>query len=231
MAEPRPLADLLAYRHALIRPSDDVPRGAPDVFLWAGNGLFVRGTDAVIDIVARLAVTPPTPGLADLRPGVAWTGWAGRLPERLLFDALTAARAACAGPDGAWMPREWQGYILLDPAPMLVTPPPLTVDATHVLAPPPAEAHVAIDLHSHHQLPAVFSELDDAADSGLGVSAVLGTLDVVPTIRCRLNVFGRRQDVPVALLFDGPGPCIDLVELEVRITRRGQWRVACVGHP
>ncbi|MCC6628215.1 MAG: hypothetical protein IT340_12540 [Chloroflexi bacterium] len=104
------LAELLAYRHAVVRAGERPPRGDPDVFLWAANGIFIRGADPAADVLLRIAATPPVPGLAHLAPGVAWTGWAGPLPEALLDESLAASWAACRAADGAWQPREWQGY-------------------------------------------------------------------------------------------------------------------------
>ncbi|MCC6628217.1 MAG: Mov34/MPN/PAD-1 family protein [Chloroflexi bacterium] len=109
---------------------------------------------------------------------------------------------------------------MLDPWPRLITPTPTRVSAVRVEAPRPAGLAVAVDIHSHQAMPAFFSATDNRSDAGLGVSAVIGTIDTVPTIRCRLNLDGWHQEIGVTRLFAGPGPFVDLVDRDEQTGRR-----------
>ena len=197
-------------RHALVRPGELVPTGTPDLYLWANNGVFKRGTNAVLDVLIQLAATPPVPGLAPLQPWVRWHAYpADRLPAVLLEEALAAARAATITAAGESCPVEWQGHIVARAGgAVLVSPPPLAASATRVHYTVPAEP-VLVDLHSHHVLPPFFSQTDDADDAGLSVSVVLGHIGVEPTVLCQLNVYQEHQLVPATLVFTGLGPFRD----------------------
>lgn len=197
-------------RHALVRPGEPVPAGTPDLYLWANNGVFKRGTNAVLDVLIQLAATPPVPGLAPLQPWVRWhADPADRLPVSLLAEALAAARAATITAAGESRPAEWQGHIVVRAgAAVLVSPPPLAASATRVHYTVPAEPGL-VDLHSHHVLPPFYSSTDDADDAGLSVSVVLGRITDEPTLLCRLNVYREHQLVPATLVFAGLGPFRD----------------------
>lgn len=68
---------------------------------------------------------------------------------------------------------------------------------------------VVCDLHSHHVMPAYFSETDDADEQGLRFYAVIGRIYDRPEIRLRVGVYGDWWPVPAAVLFAGLGPFME----------------------
>ena len=153
-------------RHHIALPDAAVPIGQPDLFVWAANGLFKRGTTADLDIQLQLAATEPTPGLLTLAPFVWWSAYPrARLPATLLDEVLAAARLACVTEDGGNRPVEWQGYLAARAgAAVLLAPPALEATAVCVRTVLPNEP-VLVDVHSHHRATAFFSATDDAAST------------------------------------------------------------------
>ena len=71
------------------------------------------------------------------------------------------------------------------------------------------ESSVVLDLHSHHEMAAFFSETDDRDEQGCRFYAVIGRIFTQPDIRLRLGVYGDFLKLPAAFLFDGLGPFRD----------------------
>jgi hypothetical protein len=71
------------------------------------------------------------------------------------------------------------------------------------------EASIVLDLHSHHEMRAFFSETDDADEQGCRFYGVIGKIYSRPEIRLRLGVYGDWVEVSPLMLFDGLGPFID----------------------
>jgi PRTRC genetic system protein A len=197
-------------RHHIATPSSPLPSAAPGItWIWAANGIFKRGVSSDLDILIQIGNASAVPGLAGLLPHVRWSSWGTRIPSRLLPCLLEDARRAATGGTIA-RPVEKQYFLIWrDQDLRLVAPRGQDASPGHVAYTMPVRGNVLVDIHSHHQLPAFFSRIDDADDLGLSVSVVIGTIFTEPTIACRLNVFGHRQRVPIGLVFDGPGPFRD----------------------
>jgi hypothetical protein len=77
------------------------------------------------------------------------------------------------------------------------------------------EATVALDLHSHHEMPAFFSQdKDDKDELGARFYAVIGRIYSRPEIRLRLGLYGKWVNLPATTLFEGLGPFVDVCQGE-----------------
>lgn len=190
-------ADL--QRHHIARPGEALPPASGGVtWIWAANGIFKRGVDAHRDILICVRPTPPTPGLAELRPFVRFRQASGcALPASLLDHLLLHARC---------MRRvEQQYFITWDGASYQLLIPPQEAGEMRVRYEIDTQA-MLVDLHSHHHMPAFWSATDDRDDRGLSISGVIGRLNTDrPEIVIRANVYGHRQRLPLAAIFAGPG--------------------------
>lgn len=223
MPPPLRLDDPTALRAQLVRTHLAVeacplpaPVSSPGItWVIARNGVWKRGVSAALDLLIPVQrVQLDAPGLASVIPHARFrTGPPGRLKAgRFLQLLLEDARKATAptGGNGLARPIEKQYFIgerggrrcLLAPLLQQGTPGQVRY------VPPKADA-LLVDIHSHHQLPAFFSGTDDRDDTGLSISAVVGTIFTRPTITVRLNVYGHRYPVPALLIFDELGPFID----------------------
>lgn len=198
-------ADLTAafaslMQHHVATPAAPLPPTRPGVaWIWAGNGIFKRGVDQHRDVLIRVASTPPTPGLATLRPYVRFAACPERLPGTLLTAIYDHARELLA--------IEQQYFIVSRGGMLRVWVPPQEATASAVRYAMPDDDVVLIDIHSHHTMRAYFSPIDDRDDQGLSISAVIGRLDSArPELVLRANVYGHRQRLPADLLFATTGP-------------------------
>lgn len=206
----RPLGSLL--RHHIATPAEPLlPATAGITWAWASNGIWKRGVSAELDLLIRVGSAPAAPGLAALLPHARFAAWRGRVGSALLAPLLESARrAGTASAGGVLRPIEKQ-YFIVARGPRLHLIAPAAQEGTpgRVRYQMPAGERILVDIHSHHEMPPFFSATDDADDVGLSVSVVIGRIFTRPAIRCRLNVYGHRQEVPAALIFDGLGPFAD----------------------
>lgn len=204
-------------RHHVATLADPLPPPSAGItWIWGRDGLYKRGSDPVRSVLVKAVNTPPTPGLAALLPGITWAGLSQRLPGQLLQGILIHARKASEEtPSGLLRVIEQQYHITLEDGRMRVRVPPQDASPAHVHYENP-DAPVLLDLHSHHQLDAFFSETDNRDDTGLGVSAVIGRIFTRPKIICRLCCYGHTQVVPALTIFEHLGPFQDAAGREAR---------------
>jgi PRTRC genetic system protein A len=69
---------------------------------------------------------------------------------------------------------------------------------------------ILCDLHSHGNMRAFFSRIDDADEQATKVYIVIGKLDTEPEIRLRVGVYGYWRPLPVTAVFTGCGHFKDL---------------------
>jgi PRTRC genetic system protein A len=93
-----------------------------------------------------------------------------------------------------------------------VKKPPQHATAVSVLAPGCDDANILCDLHSHGNMPAFFSQTDDADEQAAKLYAVIGKLDTAPEIRLRVGVYGYWMALPITAVFTGDSPFKDLYE-------------------
>lgn len=71
------------------------------------------------------------------------------------------------------------------------------------------EPSIVLDLHSHHEMPAFFSDTDNRDEQGCRFYAVIGRIYSRPEIRLRLGAYGDFVSVRPAALFEGLGEFYD----------------------
>lgn len=65
-----------------------------------------------------------------------------------------------------------------------------------------SEASVVLDLHSHHVMPAYFSEVDDRDEQGCRLYAVIGRIYERPEICVRVGLYGDFLEIAPGLVFE-----------------------------
>lgn len=68
------------------------------------------------------------------------------------------------------------------------------------------EASIVLDLHSHHEMAAYFSDTDNRDEQGCRFYAVIGRIYTRPEIRLRIGIYGDWLELEPMTLFDGLGP-------------------------
>ena len=170
-------------------------------YLVAANGIFKRamrpGLAVTIQIDDRAV---PIPDLCPVQPGITWSAWPRPLPGNLLRQLLTNALNARSGPNTI----EYHAvFALQDGQVQLIE---TTQQATAVSVVYDLPANTLLRVHSHHAMPAYFSHGDDADDTDLSISAVIGAITTQPMLRVRANCYGHRQELPPSAIFDTLGP-------------------------
>lgn len=201
---------LVAYWIARQTPLPPVQGSLYD-YVLAGNGLFVRGErDGLRAMIPVMSCR--VRGLAEVEPFVELIY--PRIPADLLRLMLELARAA--SPDGqpieavfhlSWSGLSWELEIPVQEA-----------SAAHVQPLGPAigssYARALIEVHSHHTMPARFSEVDDADETGFRLFGVLGDIFGDACLRVRVGVYGHRWEIPAASIFELPEEVADCLARE-----------------
>jgi hypothetical protein len=199
------LPSLVKYRIA--KPGIPLPPIEASLYeyVMAGNGIFIRG--ARREFQAQFCITPCTVrGLADLEPALRLN--TPRVPREIIAEMLHRARQA-RDTDG--LPCEivfhleleetqsvtWQCHVPNQKqSPMRARP---SDDS-----PSSSYARACIEVHSHVDMHASFSSLDDQDEAGFRVYGVLGCISTTPVMRVRVGMYGYRHDIPANWAFDLP---------------------------
>jgi PRTRC genetic system protein A len=178
-------------------------------YILAGSGIFVRAETSFFSATVPVAACSVR-GLALLQPKFRLK--VARIPEKLLTATLTDARRA-RRPDGGWPDSELNEALyqfLHHGNSVQLRRPFQRVTSVTVMAAGNTHPAVLCELHSHGNLSAFWSRIDDADEQGARVYAVIGRLDTVPEICVRVGVYGYRQPLPVTAVFTGAGGFTDL---------------------
>jgi PRTRC genetic system protein A len=173
-------------------------------YILAGNGVFIRAEThffAALLPVASCTVRGLEPLHQHFRLKVP------RIPARLLETILADARHA-RQPDGSLNEVLYQFHH--HGRTVEVKKPPQHATGASVMAAGSSEPAMLCDLHSHGNMRAFWSGTDDADEQSAHVFAVIGRLDTQPAIRLRDGLYGYWRPLPVAAVFTGSGPFIDL---------------------
>jgi PRTRC genetic system protein A len=173
-------------------------------YILAGNGLFIRAETHFFEAILPIAPCIVR-GLAPLRHHFRLK--VPRIPVRLLDTILTDARRA-RRPDGGLNEVLYQFHH--HGQTVQVKKPPQQTAATSVLATGMDDPAILCDLHSHGNMRAFFSRIDDADEQATKVYIVIGKLDTELEIRLRVGVYGYWQPLPVTAVFTGTGGFQDL---------------------
>jgi hypothetical protein len=179
-------------------------------YVMAGNGIFIRG--ARREFQSQFCITPCTiRGLANLEPSLELN--APHIPREMVEDMLRRARQAR---DEQGRPceivfhlelnetRMWQCHVPdQKQSPMRSKP--------NDDSPTSSYARACIELHSHVDMHASFSSMDDQDEQGFRIYTVLGCISTRPVIRVRVGMYGYRHDIPAKRVFDLPPGIADAV--------------------
>jgi hypothetical protein len=203
-------SDLVRYRIA--PPGVPLPAVVAPLYEYvlAGNGIFVRG--ARREFQAQFCVAPfDVRGLPLLEPSVNLNG--PRVTPALINEMIQCARQAW---DESGHPSEIVFHLELDErtgwqchAPSQRQSPARTKPDDD--SPASSYARACIEVHSHVEMDAFFSPLDDEDEQGFRIYAVLGCIFTTPVMRVRVGLYGYRQDIPAKWVFDLPDGIGDAV--------------------
>lgn len=177
-------------------------------YVMAGNGVFLRAVRTGLAITLPLATCEvrnlhPLESRLELEYGC--------VPSHVLSRILDLARKAAAEE-----PREalfhlsyaedrWQLEVPLQIQTECSVEP---LDS----GPESSYARALIEIHSHHQMPAKFSNIDDQEERGFRIFGVIGRIWKRPEIRFRVGVFGQFIEVPAHWVCEMPTEIRDCVE-------------------
>jgi hypothetical protein len=205
-----PIPNLVGYRIA--NPGIPLPPIASSLYeyVMAGNGIFIRG--ARRELQAQFCVTPcVVRGLAELEPALKLN--APRVPREIVASMLERARNAR---DTKGRPCEIVFHLVFDETgtwrchvPDQAQTPARTKPRDD--SPASSYARACIELHSHVDMHARFSSVDDEDEQGFRVYGVLGLISTTPVMRVRVGMYGYRHDIPANWVFDLPPEIADAV--------------------
>lgn len=182
-------------------------------YVVAGNGLFIRAEDSRMEAMVPAALAyvhglEPVDTFARLK--------VPRVPAKFLWAIHQSARRHL--PNEAMFQLSWEEVNYVPSWRCFMpynTANPVKLDFDD-------RAGAVIDLHSHGTASAFFSDTDDGDEQGLRFYVVVGHVDrsVVdvepPQIAVRVGVYGHHWNVPLATVFDGDGPFVQ-VDPEVEL--------------
>lgn len=170
-----------------------LPPGKAYGYVLAGNGVFKiahnRHFEACIP-VSQCRVS----GLAELKPYL-WLD--DKLPISALRAALSnARRAAQDAPREAMYHLKWVGRQVVVESPAQVG------TAASLRYAGGDDPDIVMDLHSHCEIGAFFSQTDNRDEQGLRLYGVIGSIFTQPEIALRVGVYGDFWKVGVGDVFE-----------------------------
>lgn len=166
-------------------------------YLFGSNGVFIRASRPGLEVLMPIETyQQPIKGLATITPYLNLK--AGKIPHHILRKIWVASYRAA--------PNEIL-FHLRD-----------TVDGWQLTIPPQTQtptscqpisnvrnssfADALVEIHSHHEMPAFFSETDNAEETGFRLYSVLGQVTTDPEIRTRVGLYGYHWDIPSNLIYE-----------------------------
>jgi PRTRC genetic system protein A len=198
--------------HVLTRP------GLPDLdttriyqYVIAHEGVFLLGSCPGLEVLMPISAPSMLPGLASASPYIKWKY--PRISEEVLQDLFERARAARIGEQML----ERLFYLTWEDDQWHIHEPEQIQSQTSVRVTSWAEADemAIIEGHSHHDMGAYFSSIDnrdEIINGGFKVYFVLGRVNTQPQIRTRICVHGYSWEVPASHFFMLPAGIVDCVE-------------------
>ncbi|MEW5721222.1 MAG: hypothetical protein AB1817_21530, partial [Chloroflexota bacterium] len=199
-------------QYHIARPGMPLPpiQAALYEYILAGNGIFIRGTRR--EFQAQFCIVPcEIRGLADFESLLRLN--APRVSREIVTEMLRRARAAR---DADGRPCEIVFHLELDEArvwhclvPSQAQGPARAKPADD--SPSSSYARACIEVHSHVDMHARFSSLDNQDEVGFRVYAILGCISTRAVMRVRVGMYGYRCDIPADWVFDLPPEVGDAV--------------------
>jgi len=201
------MTPIVAYRIAQSMDLGPIQASSYE-YVLSGNGVFLRASRTGLAITLPIAACEVR-NLSPLEPKLELEY--GSVPSHLLARILHLARKAAAeepcealfhlSHTGA----EWQ---------LEVPPQVQTKGSVEPLdsGPESSYARALIEIHSHHQMPAKFSSIDDQEERGFRIFGVIGCIWERPQIRFRVGIFGQFIEVPARWVCEMPTEIHDCIE-------------------
>lgn len=184
-----PLPNPIHYH--IYHPGAPLPPARPYAYILAGQGV-IKAADTphfraalLVSNGTRVAGLPDYPtGLITHLPKIPY-GW--------LRAVLEHARRAGAG-QGILAPVE-QMYHFHWLGEWRVSVPRQWASAGRVVYRGGMQANIVLEMHSHHEMAAYFSDMDDRDEQGCRLYGVLGRIYSRPELRLRLGIYGDFMEV------------------------------------
>jgi hypothetical protein len=195
-------------------------------YIMAGNGIFIRG--ARHEFQAQICIQPcVVRGLPEHETYLEMK--TPRVPREAVSEMLRRARTAR---DAKGQPCEivfhleftdegvWRCHVPdQSQSPMRAKPSDDSPDSSY--------ARACIEVHSHVDMQASFSSLDDQDEQGFRLYVVLGCISTRPVMRVRVGLYGYRHDIPANWVFDLPPGIGDAVTGEGTLLGSADEVVQC----
>ena len=165
-------------------------------YVVASNGLFVRAKRKGMS--AMVCVQTFTHQVAGLYPAMPYLDIAP-VNEWVLQNILKYARDVAPLEKLWWLLPVCHAWGIYTPEQIASAASVRPVDPYH-----PRAVEALVEIHSHHRMPAFFSDADDRDETGFKVYAVLGYIHHQPTLRVRVGIYGHFMEIPAEWVFDLP---------------------------
>jgi len=201
------MTPIVAYRIAQTADLGPIQASSYE-YVLAGNGVFLRAVRTGLAITLPIAICE----VRNLHPLEAKLELeCGPIPAHLLSRILGLARQAAAEE-----PREALFHLSYaeDRWQLEVPPQAQTKGSVEPLesGPESSYARALVEIHSHHRMPADFSNIDDQEERGFRIFGVIGCIWKRPEIRFRVGVFGQFIEVPARWVCEMPAEIRDCIE-------------------
>ncbi len=193
----------LVSHHFLTASGNASPDGQLYSYLVAGNGVFVTASGPAVTVCFPIAECEIR-GLPSLKP--AFYLARPKVPANYVTKMLELSIANYD--DGRkrealfhliWLEEEFRWRLDM---------PEQEAGGTSVKplddGPESSYAQALIEVHSHHEMEARFSTIDDADEQGFRVYGVLGEIFTEPKLCVRVGVYGQFWEVPASEVFELP---------------------------
>lgn len=182
--------------------TDPLPPPQPALYeyVMAGNGIFLRAQRKELTACIPLIDTT-IHGLPEVTPSLSLAS--PRIPETIIADILTHSLTAWADPTG---PKEALFHCEFDADWSLSIPEQIRTAISVRCADPftPSYATCLVEIHSHHEMPPLFSTTDNQDETGFRIFGVLGHFGREPQILFRIGIYGHFFCIPAESIAELP---------------------------
>ena len=185
------------------KPLPPVGDGYLYEYVAGANGVFVRAQRPGLEAMIWVASTPqPVRGLVELSPYVSMDQRVRAVQVGRMFEMAYRA----GGKEILFYMWPDIGFTTLNDDWKLMLPDQEQSGASvHPVDPFAGGTKTAIEVHSHHNMPAFFSPTDDREEhTGFRIYAVMGDLGRYPSMLVRVGIYGHFMNIPAQWVFDLP---------------------------
>lgn len=191
-----------------IHRGQDIPTAWPYAYVLAANGLYKLADHPVF--YASLRLGPARVAGLSRWPEEGVLLRVPKIPAKWLYTVLEHAQKAgeqrSGGAGEIVRPVEQMYQFHWNGGGWRVAVPKQRTGVGYIIYQVGQDANVVLELHSHHEMRAFFSGVDNRDEQGARFYAVIGRIYSRPEIRLRLGVYGDFVELPAMALFEGLGP-------------------------